>query len=201
MIGKFLKFLSSLGNQKSRLYLEINNLRKTTNGVRKDLIPLEQDELTNISTYRYQGKKGYGVKPVFFTTVFNETIGAYFEKKINKKGDQVVVVYTHEAEFAFVKTDGYTELFVNEAPFGKMNTKGVFYDLHLKAAGKWVDNTAKKTRILQAGAQGFASVNFGERNAITDRMFNDIRFSNEEEKYFLLAFSFYERLQYGSTAK
>ncbi|HRD06127.1 MAG TPA: hypothetical protein PK037_01135, partial [Saprospiraceae bacterium] len=60
MIIKFLRFLSSLGNQKSRLYKEINDLRKLTQGVKKDLIPLEEDELTNLSTYRYQGKRAYG---------------------------------------------------------------------------------------------------------------------------------------------
>ena len=48
----------------------------------------------------------------------------------------------------------------------------------------------QKTRILQAGAAAFASVNFGDRNALTDRMFNDIRFSIHEEKQFLLAFFF-----------
>ena len=91
--------------------------------------------------------------------------------------------------------------FFNEEPYGKMNAKGVFYDLHLKAIGKWVDVSSKKTRILQAGAAAFASVNFGDRNALTDRMFNDIRFSIHEEKQFLLAFSLYERLQHGQASK
>lgn len=201
MILKFLRFLSSLGNQKSRLYKEINDLRKLTQGVKKDLIPLEEDELTNLSTYRYQGKRAYGSKPIFFTTVFNETVGAYFEKKATKKGDHVAVIYMNDSEFAFVKNEGTIELFVNEEPYGKMNAKGVFYDLHLKAIGKWVDVSSKKTRILQAGAAAFASVNFGDRNALTDRMFNDIRFSIHEEKQFLLAFSLYERLQHGQASK
>lgn len=201
MIIKLLRYLASFGDQKSRLYREINEMRRLTQAVRKDLIPLENDEIINLSTYRYTGKRAYGTKPVFFTTVFNETVGAKFEKSIGKSGDKITVIYTQAYELAFVNASGNLELFVNENPVGKMNTKGIFIDLHLKAAGKWVHETGKKIRILQMGSNAYATVQFGERNALTDRMFSDFVFDTEEDKILLLAFSLYERLNHGLSKK
>lgn len=201
MIIKLLRYLASFGDQKNRLYREINEMRRLTQAVRKDLIPLENDEIVNISTFRYLGKRAYGSKPTFFTTVFNETIGAKFEKAVGKTGDKITVIYTHEYEMAFVFTGGNLELFVNESPVGKMNAKGIFYNLQLKPAGKWVNETGKKLRILQMGSHAYATIQFGERNALTDRMFSDFVFENEEEKILLLAYALYERLNYGTPKK
>ena len=83
---------------------------------------------------------------------------------------------------AFVNTAGSLELFVNESPAGKMNAKGIFYNLQLKPAGKWINETGKKLRILQMGSHAYANILFGERNALTDRMFSDFVYENEEEK-------------------
>lgn len=201
MIIKILRYLASFGDQKNRLYREINEMRRLTQGVRKDLIPLENDEIINISTYRYLGKRAYGTKPTFFTTVFNETIGAKFEKSIGKTGDKITVIYTHAYEMAFVSSGGSLELFVNENPAGKMNAKGVFFDLSLKAAGKWVHETGKKLRMLQMGSHACASVQFNDRNALTDRMYSDFVYDTEEEKILLLAFSLYERLNHPMAKK
>ena len=201
MIIKLLRYLASFGDQKNRLYREINEMRRLTHAVRKDLIPIENDEIVNISTFRYLGKRAYGSKPTFLTTVFNETIGAKFEKAIGKSGDKITVIYTCDYEMAFVNTGGSLELFVNESPVGKMNAKGVFYNLQLKPAGKWVNETGKKLRILQMGSHAYATVQFGERNALTDRMFSDFVYENEEEKILLMAYAFYERLNYGTPKK
>lgn len=201
MIIKLLRYLASFGDQKNRLYREINEMRRLTQAVRKDLIPLENDEIVNISTFRYLGKRAYGTKPIFFTTVFNETIGAKFEKSIGKTGDKITVIYTYDYEMAFVNTAGSLELFVNESPAGKMNAKGIFYNLQLKPAGKWINETGKKLRILQMGSQAYANILFGERNALTDRMFSDFVYENEEEKVILLAYALYERLNYGTSKK
>ncbi len=201
MIIKLLRYLACFGDQKNRLYREINEMRRLTQAVRKDLIPLENDEIVNISTFRYLGKRAYGTKPIFFTTVFNETIGAKFEKSIGKTGDKITVIYTYDYEMAFVNTAGSLELFVNESPAGKMNAKGIFYNLQLKPAGKWINETGKKLRILQMGSHAYANILFGERNALTDRMFSDFVYENEEEKVILLAYALYERLNYGTSKK
>ncbi|MBL0081272.1 MAG: hypothetical protein IPP37_01965 [Saprospiraceae bacterium] len=65
MIIKLLRYLASFGDQKNRLYREINEMRRLTHAVRKDLIPIENDEIVNISTFRYLGKRAYGSKPTF----------------------------------------------------------------------------------------------------------------------------------------
>lgn len=201
MIKVLLRFLASLGNQKNRLYKEINELRRTTSIVQKDLIPLEEDELTNISTYRYTGKKAYSRKPVYFTTVFNETVGAIFEQPIGKSGDHVVVIYLKDYEYAFIKNGASLELFVNERPFGKMNHKGIFYNLELKAAGRWDFEFTGNKRRFMAGKGSHADVSFGERNALTDRMFSSFKYNTYEELHMMLALSLYERLRYGPAIK
>ena len=59
MIIKLLRYLASFGDQKNRLYREINEMRRLTQAVRKDLIPLENDEIVNISTFRFMGQNPF----------------------------------------------------------------------------------------------------------------------------------------------
>ena len=147
------------------------------------------------------GKKAHTKKTVYFTTVFNETIGAMFEQKVGKSGDHVTVIYLKETEYAFIKNATSLELFVDGRPFGKMNVKGIFYNLELRAAGRWDREMTGNKRKFITGDGSHAIINFGERNTLTDRMFSSFLYKTPEEKHMMLAFSLYERLRHGSPAK
>ncbi|MBK8700179.1 MAG: hypothetical protein IPN29_11870 [Saprospiraceae bacterium] len=176
------------------MYQEINALRKAATFIANELVPLEHDDIKNLSNYRFQGKKSGGIKPVYLGTIFSENMVGSISKKIGKQDNGVLVVYTHHDEFAYVKIDHTTEIFLNEQPLGKLLPNGLFYDLHSKAVAKISSVSGEGFKSVQVGTKTLCVFNSSNRNSTTERLFTSAHIDQKQDRDILLALTFYVKL-------
>lgn len=127
-----IKFLSSLKNSKSSLYKEINKVRKRSEEMVRNLIPLTAEEISELSYQILPNKNIKGIKSKTITTIFNEPLISYSSRLDKSSGRGYAVYLTNAKEFSFIHLPDTIEVFVDEIPLGRIKKDGSLRDANNK---------------------------------------------------------------------
>ena len=127
-----LKFLNSLRNSKSQLYKEINRVRRRSEEMVKNLIPLTAEEISELSYQILPNKNIKGIKSKTITTIFNEPLISYASRLDKTSGRGYAVYLTNAKEFSFIHLPDTIEVFVDEIPLGRIKKDGSLRDANNK---------------------------------------------------------------------
>ena len=127
-----IKFLSSLKNTKSSLYKEINKVRKRSEEMVRNLIPLTAEEISELSYQILPNKNIKGIKSKTITTIFNEPLISYASRLDKSSGRGYAVYLTNAKEFSFIHLPDTIEVFVDEIPLGRIKKDGSLRDANNK---------------------------------------------------------------------
>ena len=127
-----IKFLSSLKNSKSSLYKEINKVRKRSEEMVRNLIPLTAEEISELSYQILPNKNIKGIKSKTITTIFNEPLISYASRLDKSSGRGYAVYLTNAKEFSFIHLPDTIEVFVDEIPLGRIKKDGSLRDANNK---------------------------------------------------------------------
>jgi hypothetical protein len=118
---------------KQVLYHKLNKLRNKSKTLQDSLIALEAEDVQLLSYNNEKTKKWAAHK--IHTTVYNEPILAINGSISSKEESGVLVAYTSDREYAYVKHKGEIEIFFNSHPFGRILKTGALVDARNKTIG------------------------------------------------------------------
>ncbi len=187
IMANILKFLLSLGNTKSKLFREVNNLRLVSKNLHGELVPIDEGELKFLSYNQVPQKKFRKNKTNILTSIYNEPFVAYYIKQISGKESAVMVAYTFEKEYSYIIHKGTTEVFIDQQPFARIMENGAIKDLSNRTVGtieKTPGSTIKKLIIHDTEV---AVLKSPERISITSRAYNSLYTNTKNDEDLVLA--------------
>lgn len=143
-----LKFLNSLRNSKSQLYKEINRVRRRSEEMVKNLIPLTAEEISELSYQILPNKNIKGLKTKTITTIFNEPLISFSSRLDKASGKGYAVYLTNAKEFSFIHMPETIEVFVDEIPLGRIKKDGSLRDANNKVIAYVTEEGGYKNIVI-----------------------------------------------------